>query len=605
MELGADCLDWRIACDDLIFDEVGSKNLVERLESVLQSILVSPERPIIEASDDSVMICGLPSFRLSTLEHQSDSNLIDISDISVDEVWNDTESVIRTILSQVSQIPEKDISKQQTIFNLGLDSISAIKVSSLLRKRLVNLSVSEMLKAATVLEMARFARSKTTSGSIEKSEGKILCQKQLDGLPIESILRKAGIKMDSVEKILPCDSGQIYMLSTWQNSQGILFYPTFCYQSFQELDKVRLAEAWEMLCEETPILRTTFTPTENRQSPFVQIVLKHRSNSINWLAELPSNELSRPNLPDPLVSLSVFKTTLFLTIHHALYDGVSLTILIQKLQDIYENTRVTVNSEPSFENFLGYSLTTSSQETKKGFWPKYLENSHHESIPLTGSIHNIPTHQRKSLFRPGLILSVEKLAKLARASNISLQALFLAVCARIRATIYSSITFSKKECSDVVFGIYIANRSLPLQGLPKLAAPTLNLVPLLVRDALTTPIFQSAKTIQQDLHVIGNPENSQVGLWEIKDSTGITLDFFVNFLSLPSSTDEETHAEKPRWEEIPPPWDQDQDLSTNPTTNQEARSQSTTPHEFHGFPSNPVGDAYTVRLSPPPLYPPL
>lgn len=603
MELESDCLNWRIACENSIFDRDGSKDLMERIDSVFREILESSEKPMVEIRGDSASVCGLPPFRINRIKDVNNT-VSDTPDIS-DEEWTNTESLIRKILSDVSHIPEKEISKNETIFSLGLDSISAIKVSSLLRKRSLNLGVGEMLKAATVLKMAQVADKKALNGSSETLDSSITILKQQDALPIGEILLGAGINMGDVEKTLPCGPGQVYMLSRWQNSEGVLFYPTFCYQTFEHLDKPRLFKAWETLCETTPILRTTFASTEDRQIPFIQVILNQSPSSINWLANPPSNELPRPILSSSPVSLAVLeppesstmtcpKTTLFLTIHHALYDGVSLTILLQRFQDLYENPRTSVETKPSLEDFLTYDLTTSSQEARKEFWSTYLKNSHHELLPLTDCKLNTSMYQWNSQFRSGLISSIDKISSLARDSNISLQALFLATYAHVHATLLSRIALSNPQPSDVIFGIYLANRSLPLQGLPKMAAPTLNLVPLLVRAALTTPILQSAKIIQQDLHAIASPQNSRVGLWEIKDLTGVEIDCFVNFLSLPNALHEEVHTESPRWEDISPEWDQG--LTARPKLSSEAGGTSPTTSKFLGLGSNPVRDAYRVCL---------
>lgn len=598
-----DHLNWRIACENSIFDEDDSKNLMNRIERVFREILESPEKPMIELTGDSAVVCGLPPFRVNHIKDEDVNISVDIPDAS-DEEWTNTESLIRSILSDVSHIPEKDISRQQTIFNLGLDSISAIKVSSLLRKRSLNLGVGEMLRAATVLQMARVAEQKAPSGFTETLDSDSVLVKQQNILPIREILLGARIDMGNVQKTLPCGSGQIYMLSRWQNSEGVLFYPTFCYQTSEHLDKARLIKAWETLRETIPILRTTFASTDDRAVPFIQVILKQNPNPITWLANPPLDVLLKPTLPYPPVSLGVLmpqvssmntntKTTLFLTIHHALYDGVSLTTLLQRLQDLYENPRVAIESKLSFEDFLAYGLTASSQETGNEFWSNYLETSHHRLLPLTDLKLGAPVDQRNSHFRSSLISSIEKISAQARISNISLQALFFATYARVHATLLSRITLSNLQPSDVVFGIYLANRSLPLQGLPTMVAPTLSLVPLLVRAALTTPILESAKIIQQDLHAISSPQNSRVGLWEIKDLTGVEIDCFVNILSLPTPLDDEVQPKTPKWEEVSPEWNQA--FPANPNTKPEAGIPSTT-GKFLGFRSNPVSDAYRVSL---------
>jgi hypothetical protein len=72
-----------------------------------------------------------------------------------------------------------------------------------------------------------------------------------------------------------------------------------------------------------------------------------------------------------------------------------------------------------------------------------------------------------------------------------------------------------------------------LEGLLDLAAPTLNIVPLRVRDVVRRSIIDLAGEIQSDLQRIGHAENSCVSLIEIDEWTGVRLDTFVNFLRDP------------------------------------------------------------------------
>lgn len=81
----------------------------------------------------------------------------------------------------------------------------------------------------------------------------------------------------------------------------------------------------------------------------------------------------------------------------------------------------------------------------------------------------------------------------------------------------------------MVFGVYLANRSTEEES----QYPTLCLVPLRVQAAEGLQLAEAAAKIQQNLHDISNVENVSVGLWEIKEWTGVVVDSFVNFLSLP------------------------------------------------------------------------
>lgn len=586
MELGNESLLWRIACEDSIFSAKDAEGLIKRLEFVLGRLLGSTADPTVEITQQGTVVCGLPAFQPDR-ELKESSKVDAPNNVLKAEQWTDTELVIRGILSDVSHVPENEINKQQTIFNLGLDSISAIKVSSLLRKRSVNLSVREMLKAADIATMASVIDQRVIDIPAVKEDSKKMLVDQLAHLPIEDISASAGIDLNNVENTLPCGSGQVYMLSTWQNSGGDLFYPTFHYQTTQALDEARLSKAWDTLCNKSPILRTAFASTGDWKVPFLQFVLAENPNPVVRLSESPSEGQLKTGHNKPPVTLAILppkpdtkgpkQTGIFLNIHHALYDGVSLDVLIADLQQLYRNPSAPLQTEPQFDDFLACGLANSSQKARRTFWSTYLGRGENSLVPLNGSIR---TRARKARFAPSLIPSTDTLLTTAKHHGIGIQALFFAAYARIHASLLAR---HGVPAHDIILGIYLANRALPLDGLATRAIPTVNLVPLRVRGALQTPLHESARAIQRDLHAIGTVENAGVGLWEIFEWTGVTLDCFINFLSLPGGA--EDGAVGDRWVQV-----NSTDSAPRPPVNLQASSKA-----------NPNAVAAVYRVRPPPL----
>lgn len=546
MELNEDGLNWTSACENEVFDTEGLDDLIEKLDLVLRRMMQAPNESAIELIEGGVVICGLPAFQLSKSEaaenHSTRDSLFDT--FHFEEEWTLTESIIRKVLSEVSHTPEGEITKSQTIFNLGLDSILAIKVSSLLGKRSISLSVGEMLKAATIMNMAQLVDAKRKDFVLVKKDTKTPLIHLLGHIPVQKAMKNAAIDLAEAHMILPCSPGQVYMLSAWQNSEGAEFYSTFELTTSKKLDKMRLDQAWSTLCEQSSILKTRFASTGDRQIPFLQVVLRHSKTSIVWLSQPPFDGQLNTDFSQPLVSLTVVlpnsntssciaTTSLFLKIHHALYDGVSLDILVQQLQSLYQDPNTLLDIEPEFDDFLAQELTSSSQTSRKEFWSMYLSRSENILLPLGDPSPGYSKYERKCLYTPRLVESSTSLSMVARAENVSFQAVFLASYATVYAKLLSRLGAGITQSSDIVFGIYLANRSHPLPGLPTLAAPTVNLVPLRIREALQVPVLEIAKSIQRDLHMIGSVENSRVGLWEVCDWTGVMIDCFVNFLTLP------------------------------------------------------------------------
>lgn len=65
-----------------------------------------------------------------------------------DELWTDREQDIRRVFSEISQVPMEQIHKSSTIYEIGLDSISASQVASRLNRLGVRISVIDILEVS-------------------------------------------------------------------------------------------------------------------------------------------------------------------------------------------------------------------------------------------------------------------------------------------------------------------------------------------------------------------------------------------------------------------------------------------------------------------------
>lgn len=237
----------------------------------------------------------------------------------------------------------------------------------------------------------------------------------------------------------------------------------------------------------------------------------------------------------PMVSLRARKTDegylLDLKIHHALYDAVSLPLLIEDLHLLLSEQRLP-DRKLVYTDFLALTTMQQALNERRAFWTDYLHDVRPMRLrqPQTDG-----AHKRVGIFKPGIFSMAAELEAVARREGLSLQAILFAAYAKVYAGLTAA---SGNEARDVVLGIYLSNRS-HLTDLESLPAPTVNLVPLLVRSPNETSILELAKDVQRDLQAIGDTASRcSVGLWEVVEWTGVQVDTFVNFLKLPDSPNE-------------------------------------------------------------------
>ena len=528
---------WRVACSNSVFNEEETVQLVESLDIILHDLVNEPEADIFSLEGEKLRFGSLPSCDYRDQQWSPTENSL----LGSNSELTRTEQTIRTALSLVSKVPEGEIGRASTVFSIGLDSISAIKVSALLRKHSISLSVGEMLSAVTIEGMAKLVdERKNALGALDTLSSDV-SSFNFDSSELCAIL---GVKDSQIEDVMPATAGQIYMLSTWQNSHGLLFYSTFKYIINGVTSPQKLHQAWQRLVCSNPILRTVFVVDLSADFPILQVILRKPRDSFFEGTNSPKMDGRQP-----LVALFVSrdgeeKFTLKLKIHHALYDAVSLPKLMAQFQKLLRGNSRIVEPIPRanpFKDLVQKSYASGRVSQAKSFWIEYLKGM--ERIPKLQQP-SAATGERFELFKPGLLENIKALERLARKSGVSIVALFLATYATIYSQLITPQNISPGELPSsksediVLIGIYLANRSHAIEELENVTAPAVNLVPLRVR--VSDPIVDCAKRIQRDLVEIGRFENATTGLWRIEQWTGAKVDTFVNFLNLPEEGEHES-----------------------------------------------------------------
>ncbi|KAF2019676.1 nonribosomal peptide synthetase-like protein 2 [Aaosphaeria arxii CBS 175.79] len=531
MEVFDGQLIWRCAIEEEALNQDGVEELLKNLDAVLRRIIEEPQAPAIEFTSSGTSVCGLPHFNDKTM--QQEENNVRSGSVETDSA---TATTIRKVLALVSKTPEEEITAEMTIFHIGLDSISAIKVSSLLRKQSIILSVGEMLKAGTIENMARLVDERSSTPEEDKANSDAIISDFLKDVPINGLLEGAGLDIKNIEQVLPATAGQMFTMMMWLNSKGTNFYPDFSYKIFGSISFEALSKAWQATVDDNPILRTALLATNTSHAPFTQAVLQEHQAYIIDLTNLDEDQTTavsgrvKQNQPFAhlFVRLSPTGWDLKLAIHHALYDGVSLPSLVQQLQDRCNSLPSTPPSVDGFKNLIAEGCSPTSVETRKGFWTQYLRGIEKHQLHQPSST---PT-SKTEIFTPRLINSIQSIESISRRHGISTQSLFLALYARLYARMLQA-----PATTDIVIGIYLANRShSSIADISTSPIPTVNIVPLRINAPLTTETLASAAQIQHDVQEISSAANSSVSLWEIKEWAGVTVDTFVNFLKLPEAS---------------------------------------------------------------------
>lgn len=399
------------------------------------------------------------------------------------QVHSQLEEMISSTLCGILKCKHEDVKRRTSFFSLGLDSISAVSFSKSLRKQGYHRAdVPMILKYPTVSLLAGVLEH--TPGSDEPDGLLSKTELRFDEAEESRLLRKYQKSGRSISKILPCTPLQEAMLSSFDSGASNAYYNHTVFDIHGDIN--RLFDAWKKTVSKYDILRTSFTTTEVRSRSFAQVVFT--SHDFAWTT-IP---ISDKNLSDafeqrmqqvtkstdkhsPPYSFTIFKATtktfLLLSMHHALYDGEAIQLLLKEVQDAYDGhfTPPAVLFEP----FLKTALSLNLDEADR-FWSAQLKNYKPKLFPQlsvameTSQIEN--ENSAAMITQLSFSVSLRKLEKDCRRLSISLLGLAQASWAKL--------LFLYHDCTDICFGNIFSGRTLLLEGIERLIAPCFNTLPI-------------------------------------------------------------------------------------------------------------------------------
>ncbi|RDW89800.1 nonribosomal siderophore peptide synthase SidC [Aspergillus mulundensis] len=423
------------------------------------------------------------------------------------------EETIRSILAEVTGIPTDEIKPSTSIFNLGLDSLSAIRIASLCRASGIKINVGDILQGNTLRGISARVKAEPqaiTNGNDSTHDPSLSLMKDYPRVE-QTVLTQLNLQREDVETILPVLPGQHHHLVSWLKSDRKLFEAPWAFVAREgsHLDAERLQNAWVRLQKRHSVLRTVFAAVSKSEA--LQIILKDPTESSDTFkvvkSEDPISEFAKTqareealhpsSLFSPPVRLRLLKGAdrdgILLIIHHALYDAWSMPLLVSDLVKLYDG-HDDLETNPSFPAFVASSLASLAQNEKE-YWTSSLKSAKPTFLTSSLSVSDSdspPSTNKEHLFVAAWekIPNLSSLEATARSQGLSLQTLVLLAVARhlAKATGVDSPTM----------GLYQTGRSAAFNGVERLSGPCLNVTPFVVENALSMPTSETEKDAEKD-----------------------------------------------------------------------------------------------------------
>ncbi len=304
------------------------------------------------------------------------------------------------VVSHVTALPEDSIHASSGLFDLGIDSISVIPLSRFLKNAGFRGAAPSMIMKTPVV--ADLVTVLTEPAPVSDNDQVARQDARRNIAAFESEHRPAikallGINGTKIEMIAPCTPLQQGMIVRVLKSDDNAYLSRFTFAVDSGLEASRLNAAWFRVEQENEILRTRFVPTRDG---YAQVVLKNGAASgirvhrqeidqdydINtvleskfkrWAERVRSFEISPWNVT---FHCTTDKVLMVLHIFHGLYDGISLSLM---LEEVACNYRGILNPypKPSYHDVLPFGPLLSPANAQE-FWIKHLHVRNLLSLPL-------------------------------------------------------------------------------------------------------------------------------------------------------------------------------------------------------------------------------
>lgn len=403
---------------------------------------------------------------------------------SVLPVETEMERKLQQLWADVLSINADSISADDSFLRIGGDSIGVMKLVAAARRQSLSLSVADVFRHPRLRELAKQMERDDPVIQENIAPFSLLKAGTVESKVHADVAGLCRVSVHEVEDVLPCTPLQEGLLALTARRPGD--YVAVVVLELQEnVDLGLFRQSWQQVVAATPILRTRIVDLPGQG--FVQAVLREQADFAlidNLDSYLGQNVGQYMGVGTRLCQLAIAngqddgRRHFILTIHHALYDGWSLKLIFQAVQDLY--MRAPMPSMIPFASMMKY-MAGIDQESAMAYWKEEFLESGASQFPVLPSA----TYHPRSVSQLSLaIKDVEWAGSDFTASNL------------IR-TAWSILVASYTGDADVVFGAVVTGRQASVSGIEHIVGPTIATVPVRVsvnRQAALGKILDSVQT---------------------------------------------------------------------------------------------------------------
>ncbi|KAI1108006.1 peptide synthetase [Nemania sp. NC0429] len=361
-----------------------------------------------------------------------------------------------------------DVGAHDNFFAIGGDSLRAMKLVAEARTLDISLTVADIFSNPVLSDMATAARTSVSRDAIDVPTFSLLRAQWPEETARLECAALCDIDAEKIEDIYPCTPLQEGLMAL-----SAKISEAYVAQRVVELeDKAaaqNLLEAFRDASIHSPILRTRIVQVP--EHGLMQVVVKDdfadESVAGQSLKDYLEHDRTTPvGLGRPLIRYGIVseegtdKSFFILTMHHALYDGWSMPLVVERVNRAYDGNSTERPAE--FKHFIKYLLEMDRSESEK-YWRERLAGAAGEQFPALPW----PGYQQQA---DSLLEHYVPTGKLTTGMTIA------TIIRGAWALLVSKYTAS----TDVVFGETLTGRNAAIPGVEEIEGPMIATVPVRV-----------------------------------------------------------------------------------------------------------------------------
>lgn len=398
------------------------------------------------------------------------------------------EKKLQSSWERVLKLAPDSVGAEDNFFRLGGDSLAAMSLVGAARSQSIALTVINIFKMPKLSDMAKTCEALQGESVIELKPFSLLQSSESISQVLQEVAEQCRIDKGLVQDTYPSSSLQESLITLTIKQPGA-YVAQHVFRLSSGADIGRLKDAWQRTVNDLDTLRTRIVHTTS--SAFLQLVIKkepivwHTGDDLQVLAD--ETKLIPAYNGGPLARYAIINDKrsgdryFVWSIHHALYDGWSLPLILNRVESAYLG-EVSSRPKSSYALFIQY-LQKGDMKASEGFWRSHLAGASSMQFPQISHTAADQAPDTRTLYHR---------------ANISRKDMRpdITVATIIRAA-WTTVIAAYTGSDDVVFGETMTGRNVNLPGVATIVGPTLTTIPTRIRMNRDSTVLQFLRDVHQ------------------------------------------------------------------------------------------------------------